>query len=93
MNKKHYPLIFIGLLLVIGTIISAERENYRNVFICRDALSSSLFIDATDLTYSYMDGSTIFFSYREDVAFYHVRRNGSEWEVQSKGFLGISTNP
>lgn len=60
MFKKRYLLIFIVLLLVIGTIVSSERENYRIIFMCRDAMSSSLFIDATDLKYSYMDGPTVF---------------------------------
>jgi hypothetical protein len=93
MIKKHYILIVIVLLLVVGTIVSSKRENDKIIALCRDALSSSPFIDATDLKYSYMDGRTVYFYYRQDIAFCHVRRNGSEWEVDNGGFLGISTNP
>jgi hypothetical protein len=92
MFKKHYILIVIVLLLVVGTIVISKRVNDKIIATCREALSSGPFIDATDLKYSYMDGPTVYFNYRQDMAFCHVRYSGLGWEVDSGGFLGISTN-
>jgi hypothetical protein len=88
MFKKRYILILIVLLLVVGAMVSSKRENDMIIALCRDALSSTPFIDAADLKYSYMEGPIVYFTYRQDKAFCHVRRNGSEWEVDGGGFFG-----
>ncbi len=101
MFKKRYLLILIMLLLIISSIAYFEIEKYRIVSVCRDTLTSSDNSLRGDFEYKriiFLPGRgyppiTVLFSYRGDVAFCHVRRNGSEWDVDEAGLFGISPLP
>jgi hypothetical protein len=94
MFKNRYLLTIIALLLVIGAIVPFVIERNRIYVVCKDELSSNPIVSSSsgDLTFKSMTFSspvavTVFLNYRKGIAFCHVGRNGSEWDVYNTGFL------